>query len=101
MNIGRQVDELAKRQKELTRQMKEMQEQAVEVYTPLVDEVCSKQVTQNEVECMLDLLLPYAEDARILSLFKRVCRSYWAIYPDTITSYVMEYRKEYETRNKA
>lgn len=101
MNIGRQVNELAKQLDQLNQKMKELQGQAVAAYTPLVEEVCSRQVTQNEVECMLDLLLPYAEDDRILSLFKRVCRSYWDIYPDSITFYIMEYRKEYETGNQA
>ena len=76
-NIGRQVDELAERQEELTQQMKRLHDQAVEVYTPLVEELCSRRATRDEVECMFDLLLTYAEDDRIRALCKRLCRSSW------------------------
>ena len=65
-------------------------------YTPQVQELCDKKATQNEVERMLDWLLMYAGDERMLKLYKQVCRTYWKIYPESIAFYIMEYRKEYD-----
>lgn len=45
---------------------------------------------------MLDYMLMFANDERILQLYKKVCRAYWKIYPDSIAFYIMEYRKEYD-----
>ena len=45
---------------------------------------------------MLDYLLMFAGDDRMLALYKRVCRAYWQTYPESIAFYIMEYRKEYD-----
>lgn len=52
-----------------------------------------------EVERLLDVLFSFAEDNRTLELFKRICRSYWQTYPDSIAFYIMEYRKWYGPGN--
>ena len=95
-NIDQQVEKLVKDLEPLIQQMERIYDDAVIAYTPLVDELCSRKATENEVEWMLDWLLMYAGDARMLLLYKRVCRAYWQIYPDSIAFYVMEYRKEYD-----
>ena len=37
-----------------------------------------------------------AYDERILLMYKKVCRRFVYEYPDTISYYIMEYRKEYD-----
>lgn len=89
-------DDLVKQLEPLIQQMKTIQDQAVVVYTPLVDDLCNRMATKNEVERMLDWLLMFAGDERMLQLYKQVCRAYWKIYPESITFYIMDYRKEYD-----
>lgn len=95
-NIDQQVEKLVKDLEPLIQQMERIYDDAVIAYTPLVDELCSRKATENEVEWMLDWLLMYAGDERMLQLYKKVCRTYWEIYPESIAFYIMEYRKEYD-----
>ena len=95
-NIDQQVEKLVKDLEPLIQQMERIHDDAVIAYTPLVDELCSRKATENEVERMLDWLLMYAGDERMLQLYKKVCRTYWEIYPESIAFYIMEYRKEYD-----
>ena len=80
----------------IAHRLKELHNDAVIAYTPQVQNLCAKKATENEVGWMLDLLFSFAGDERILKLYKQVCRAYWQIYPETITFYIMEYRKEYD-----
>ena len=90
------IDDLAENLKPLVEQMKHIHDMAVVAYTPLVDDLCSRKATQNEVGWMLDWLLMYAGDDRMLKLYKKICRTFWQTYPDSIAFYIMEYRKEYD-----
>lgn len=95
-NLDKDVKKLVKDLDPLIQQMKTINDQAVVAYTPLVDDLCRRKAAQNEVELMLDYLLMFAGDDRMLALYKRVCRTYWQTYPESITFYIMEYRKEYD-----
>ena len=94
-NLDKDVKKLVKDLEPLIQQMKLINDQAVVAYTTLVDELCSRKASQNEVEFMLDYLLMFAGDDRMLALYKQVCRTYWQTYPESIAFYIMEYRKEY------
>ena len=62
-----------------------------------VEEFCArKYATANEVGRMLDYLFEFADDERILLMYKKVCRRFVYDYPETISYYIMEYRKEYD-----
>ena len=54
--------------------------QAYAVYKPMVDDICSRVASQNEVEHVFDYLLGFACEDKFLVLYKQVCRSYWEIY---------------------
>jgi len=95
-NLDKDVKKLVKDLEPLIQQMKTINDQAVVAYTPLVDDLCRRKAAQNEVELMLDYLLMFAGDGRMLALYKRVCRAYWQTYPESIAFYIMEYRKEYD-----
>lgn len=80
----------------LVSQICALNEMAVREYTPLVDDICRRIASQNEVERLLDYLLGFAGNDKILLLYRRVCRHYFQIYPESIAWYIMEYRKEYD-----
>ena len=80
----------------LAAQFRALNDMAVREYTPLVDDICSRIASRNEVERLLDYLLDFAGNDKILLLYRRVCRHYFQIYPDSIAWYIMEYRKEYD-----
>jgi len=95
-NLDQDIEKLVKNLEPLIQQMKIINDHAVIAYTPLVDDLCSRKALQNEVELTLDYLLMFAGDDRMLALYKRVCRTYWQTYPESIAFYIMEYRKEYD-----
>ena len=45
-------------------------EQAYEVYLPLVENICIKEASEDEVEHLLDYLMDFAHDEQIFELFK-------------------------------
>lgn len=95
-NLDQDIENLVKNLEPRIQQMKIINDHAVIAYTPLVDDLCSRKALQNEVELTLDYLLMFAGDDRMLALYKRVCRTYWQTYPESIAFYIMEYRKEYD-----
>lgn len=95
-NMEQAAKELAEELKPLIQQIHRLYDDAVVAYTPLVEDICNKRATENEVEWMLDWLLMYACDERMLQLYKRVCRTYLEMYPESIAFYILEYKKEYE-----
>ena len=94
--IKQQAKELAKELEPLIRQLHGLNDQAVAAYAPLVDDICSRKATEKEVEWLLTWMLDFADDERMLKLYKRVCRAYWQTYPEAVAFYIMEYRKCYE-----
>ena len=59
----------------IAQRLKELHNDAVIAYTPQVQNLCAKNATENEVGWMLDWLLMYAGDKRMLKLYKQVCRA--------------------------
>lgn len=71
-------------------------ERAVIEYTPLVNDICSRKATEDEVDNLLTWMFDFVENERMLLLFKNVCRTYLYTYPEVVGFYIMEYRKEYD-----
>ena len=71
-------------------------ERAVIEYTPLVNDVCSRKATEDEVDNLLTWMFDFVENEQMLLLFKKVCRTYLYTYPEVVGFYIMEYRKEYD-----
>ena len=61
----------------LAQQIKGLHDIAVAVYTPLVDDICSKVAPMKDVEWLLVYMFGFAGDERMLLLYRRVCRHYW------------------------
>ena len=70
--------------------------QILEVYTPIVDEICArKNVSRKELESLLDWLVSSCISDDVIELFKKVCRHFYYQYPKMITDYVLAYRELY------
>lgn len=98
-NIEQDVEKLYNEICPIVEQMKNINNYALEAYTPLVNDLCTRNASENDVEVMLDRLFDFCGDDRILALFKQVCRCYWHRYPSCISFYIMEYRKCYDTES--
>lgn len=80
-------------------QMKRLADMAVVEYAPLVNDICSRKASQNEVGLLFDYMFNLLGDERMLQLFKHVCRHYFYTYPGLIHSYILDYRKEYDPKS--
>ena len=70
------------------------------VYLPLVEDVCSRKVSEDELSRLLDYLLYFAWDEKILGLYKKGCRRYLYVYPGCIRDYIEAYREMWEDEGK-
>ena len=73
-----------------------IQERAVIEYTPLVNDICNRKATKDEVDNLLTWIFDFVGNEKMLLLFKKVCRTYLYTYPEVVGFYIMEYRKEYD-----
>lgn len=69
---------------QIAEQMAQFHQKAYEVYLPLVENVCNREVSERELSHLLDYLLDFVCDEKILGLYKRVCRRYLYTYPSCI-----------------
>ena len=83
--------------KKLAASLVRLREEAYHIYLPIVEELCAKQASLNEVEQCLDHLLDFACHEKMLRLFKRLCRHYYPLYPESITDYIMFYKEMWDT----
>lgn len=89
-------DSLLESMNGIVEQMQGLVNMAVVEYTPLVNDICSRKASQNEVGLLFDYMFSFLDDERMLQLFKHVCRHYFYAYPSLIHSYILDYRKEYD-----
>ena len=81
---------------QIAEQIVEIHQKAYEFYLPLVEDVCSRIVSEDELSHLLDYVLDFACDEKILGLYKRLCRRYSYIYPSCVKSYIEAYREMQE-----
>lgn len=70
------------------------------IYLPMVEDICNRKVSEDELSHFLDYLLDFAYDEKMLELYKRVCKNYFYIYPECIKFYIEAYREMWEERKK-
>lgn len=78
---------------QIVEQIAQLRKKAYEAYLPLVEDVCSRTVSEDELSHLLDYLLDFACDEKMLRLYKKVCRRYLYVYPDCIKFYIEAYRE--------
>ena len=84
---------------QIAERLRKLCQEAYDIYLPLVEAVCSRKVSEDELSHLFDHLLDFAYDERILDLYKRVCRRYLYIYPNCVKFYIEEYREMWEDEN--
>lgn len=82
--------------KAIAEKIQELNELSYNRYKPLVDSIIAEKVSEEEVEYLLEYILDVCHDDRILDLFKRICRRYYKLYPEMITSEILAYKELYE-----
>ncbi|MCK5486623.1 MAG: hypothetical protein KAI86_10445 [Desulfobacterales bacterium] len=89
-NLVQHVCELAEDSQKLTRQ-------AVQQYAAEVEAILKVQSRDSQrIERCLDGILDFCFDDGMLSLYKKLCRYYFAIDPEATVSYVSAYREMWD-----
>lgn len=70
-----------------------IKQQAYAIYLPIVEELCSRQVSEKELSHCLDYLLDFADDDNMLELYKKLCRTFIYTYPGCIKFYINAYKE--------
>ena len=79
---------------DLARQLVSLNSRAVSIYSPIVDRIVVQKSTDRRlIESTLDGLLGFAETEDGLALYKRLCRYYWDLDPESTVTYVNAYRE--------
>lgn len=65
-------------------ELNKIRQQAYEIYLPIVEELCNREVSEEELSHCLDYLLDFADDASMLELYKKLCRRFVYTYPGCI-----------------
>lgn len=84
---------------QIAEQIVQLHQKAYEVYLPLVEDVCNRIASEDELSHLLDYLLDFACDEKMSGLYKKVCRRYLYIYPDCIKFYIEAYREMWREEN--
>ena len=84
---------------QIAKKISKLYQEAYDVYLPLVEDVCNREVSEDELSHLLDYLLDFACDAKVLGLYKRVCRRYLYTYPSCIKFYIEAYWEIWEDEN--
>ena len=91
--------------KKLAENIQKNTQDAFLIYEPQVDRIYRNKVKdEKEIERVIDALLDYCYDDKMLLLFKRLCRYYYEINPTVTYEYIMIYRElwddEYSDKNE-
>lgn len=71
---------------------------AVTQYEPLVNEIIVlKVIDELHIERVLDGVLDFCFDSKMLGLFKRLCRYYFQINPEATVDYIRFYFEMYDS----
>lgn len=82
----------------LARDLRELQQQAAQLYEPVVDDIlrtCSCDI--RHIEYVLDGLFDFCDHEPVLEMYKKLCRHYWEIDPAATASYINAYREYWDS----
>jgi hypothetical protein len=78
---------------DLAESINKITQEAFIIYEPQVQRIYLNKVKdEKEIERVIEALLDYSYDDKILLLFKRLCQYYYKINPEITYEYVMIYR---------
>jgi hypothetical protein len=80
--------------------LKQLSKQAYQAYLPLVEGIIeSKSRDVEQIEHLLDGMLGFCFDEKMLGLFKRLCRHYYFIDPVATAAHVYAYREMWDEKS--
>lgn len=83
--------------KELVSLQKQLVVQVLDYSGVEVDFIISNQIKdEKRIEHALDLLLDAAFDEQVLEIFKKLCRYYYFLNPESAIWYVNQYKESYD-----
>ena len=96
------MDNLVQRIGELAEDSQKLARQAVQQYAAEVEAILKVQSRDSQrIERCLDGILDFCFDDGMLSLYKKLCRYYFAIDPEATVSYVNAYREMWDQKGVA
>jgi hypothetical protein len=82
---------------QLVKSLKGLSQQAYSEYSPLVDDIIQNAPRDvRQIEHLLDGILGFCYDDKMLVLYKRLCRHYYSIDPIATREYVYLYREMWD-----
>jgi hypothetical protein len=87
--------------KTLFESQQQLAKQALEVYTPMVEDIITNEVRdENRIGHTLDRILDFCFDGNMLLLYKKLCRYYWEINPHATANYINYYREMWDSESE-
>jgi len=93
---GIAYEKIKKDIKEIISAFSEINDMAYCQYKPIAEDICSRIISENQLNHIMDRMMDFCADNRMLELFKKVCRKYLDIYPETIVFQINQYKEMYE-----
>ena len=83
---------------EIAEGLANLEKEAYYEYIGQVERLCDNysNASENEVGLMLDYLLSFCGNEKVLGLYKKVCRIFFDKYPKCISNYIGYYLEEYD-----
>lgn len=81
-DIFYECDEFAKGIDELITAFSEIKDVAYFQYKPVAEDICSRIVSEEELNHIMDRMMDFCDDIRMLELFRKICRKYLTVYPE-------------------
>ncbi len=87
--------------KKLARQQTELLHDAYKAYLPLVENMLATQTTDvKRIEELLDSMLSFCFDHKMLLLYRRLCRHLFGLNPKTAAWHITAYREMWDEEGK-
>lgn len=97
-NKDKNMDELVQNIGKLAEEMKELAQLAVKLYSVEVESIIRERDHDTKrIELCLDYMLGFCFDDGMLAIYKKLCRYYYDINPESTVYYVNEYREMWDT----
>ena len=78
----------------MAKELQTIYSQAEVYYTSAVNEIISRQSKDTEeIEHLLNYMLDFADNEKILALFRKLCRYYFDINPQATAEYIQSYKE--------
>jgi hypothetical protein len=85
----------------IAKELQTIYSQAEVYYTSTVNDViCHQSRDTKEIEHLLNYMLDFADNEKILTLYRKLCRYYFDINPQATAEYIQSYKELYDTDEK-